>query len=434
MTGGMSCLEHLSIRVSRIFSGSVHSQPMREMPMVFVGIDWAEAHHDVCLLDAEGMVLGKRRIADGLEGVRRLHELVAEHADEPEQVVVGIETDRGLLVQALVAARYQIYAINPLAVTRYRDRHTVSRAKSDPGDAKVLADLVRTDRHNHRPVAGDSELADAVKVLARAHQNLVWSRQRQVNQLRNLLREFYPAALEAFGTDLAGVDAVAILERAPTPYQGRSISQAKIVSALRKAGRERNLEVKAAEIQACLRAPQLQPPQLVARAYGHSVASIVRLLRQMNLELATLEAEVGASFEMHPDAEIYLSLPGLGKVLGARVLAEFGDDRTRFDHPKSRKNYAGTSPITRASGTRRVVLARFVGNRRLADACHLWAFASLQRSAGARHYYGQLRARGQTHHQALRALANRLVGILHGCLGHRQHYREEVAWPALAAA
>ena len=182
--------------------------------MVFVGVDWAEAHHDLCLVDEQG----KRRIPDGLQGVRRLHELVCEHAEEPEQVV-GIETDRGLLVRALLAAGYQVYAVNPLAVSRYRDRHTTSRAKSDAGDAKLLADLVRTDRHNHRPIAGDSELAGAIQVLARAHQNLVWSRQRHVNQLRNTLREFYPGALEAFSTDLAGVDAVTILERAPTPHR-----------------------------------------------------------------------------------------------------------------------------------------------------------------------------------------------------------------------
>jgi transposase len=166
--------------------------------MVFVGVDWAEAHHDICVVDEAGKVLGKRRVPAGLEGVRQIHELVAAQAEQPEQVVVGIETDRGLLVGALLAAGYQVYAINPLSASRYRERHVTSRAKSDPGDAKVLADLVRTDRHNHRPVAGDSELAEAVKVLARAHQDLVWSRQRFVNRLRNTLREFYPAALAAF--------------------------------------------------------------------------------------------------------------------------------------------------------------------------------------------------------------------------------------------
>jgi len=170
---------------------------------IYVGIDWAEAHHDICVLDESGSVLAKRRIAEGLEGVGQLHALLADHASEPNQVVIGIETDRGLLVGALLAAGYQVYAINPLAASRYRERHVTSGAKSDPGDARVLADLVRTDRPNHRPVAGDSELAASLQVLARAHQNLIWSRQRLVNQLRNNLREYYPAALAAFGTELA---------------------------------------------------------------------------------------------------------------------------------------------------------------------------------------------------------------------------------------
>lgn len=398
--------------------------------MVFVGVDWAEAHHDVCVIDEAGKVLGKRRVPDGLEGVRQIHELVAADAEQPQQVVVGIETDRGLLVGALVAAGYQVYAINPLSASRYRERHVTSRAKSDSGDAKVLADLVRTDRHNHRPVAGDSELAEAVKVLARAHQDLVWSRQRFVNRLRNTLREFYPAALEAFA-DLDSPEALAVLERAPTPWQGRQLSQAKITSALQRAGRERNLEQRVAQIQGAFRSEQLRAPARVGSAYGVVVKSTVTVLKQMNQELAELEAELSQSFEGHPDAEIYRSLPGLGVVLSARVLAEFGDDPNRFDHPKSRKAYAGTAPITKASGTRQVVLARVARNKRLADACYLWAFSSLARSAGARRYYDVLRGRGQTHHQALRALGNRWVGILHGCLRHRSTYSEEVAWPAL---
>ena len=398
--------------------------------MIFVGIDWAEAHHDICLVDDAGQVLAKRRVAEGLEGVGKLHALIAEHAEEPASVVVGIETDRGLLVGSLLAAGYQVFAINPLAASRYRDRHATSGAKSDPGDARVLADLVRTDRHKHRPVAGDSELAEAVKVLARAHQGLIWTRQRQVNQLRNALREFYPGALTAF-EDLDAPDAIAILEQAPTPSRGRALSRAKIASALRRAGRERNLEAKETRIQTQLRQSQLEAPALVAQAYGQSVAASVAVIKQLSLQIAALEKELATSFETHPDAEIYLSLPGLGRVLGARAMAEFGDDRTRFAHPKARKNYAGTAPITKASGTRQVVLARVARNRRLADACYQWAFSSLATSKGARHRYDSLRARGQTHHQALRALGNRLVGILHGCLVKRQAYSEDLAWSTL---
>jgi len=167
-------------------------------------------------MNDSGAKLASRRLPEGLAGIGRLHELIAEHAEDPTQVVIGIETDRGLWVDALTAAGYQMFAINPLAVARYRDRHHVSGAKSDPSDAKLLADLVRTDRHNHRRIAGDSGAAEAIKVLARAHQNLIWARTRHTNGLRSALREYYPAALEAF-EDLADRDALAILGRAPTP-------------------------------------------------------------------------------------------------------------------------------------------------------------------------------------------------------------------------
>jgi transposase len=156
--------------------------------MIFAGVDWAEAHHDVLLVNAEGRRLAGGRLPEGVEGIARFHELAARHADDPGQVVIGIETDRGLFVAALVAAGYQVFAVNPLSTSRYRDRHSVSGAKSDPGDAKILADMVRTDRHNHRPAAADTDLAGAVKVLARAHQSMIWSRRRQANQLRSALR------------------------------------------------------------------------------------------------------------------------------------------------------------------------------------------------------------------------------------------------------
>lgn len=399
--------------------------------MVFVGIDWAEKHHDVRILDGEGEVLAKGRVADGIDGIAQLHGMVASHVDEPEEAIVGIEIDRGLLVGALLAAGYQVFAINPLSVDRYRDRHSTSGAKSDPGDAKVLADIVRTDRHNHRQVAGDTDLAEVVKVLARAHQSFVWQRQRHVNRLRNALREFYPQALEAFGTDLADRDAVAVLAIAPTPDLGRRLAHSKIASALRRAGRQRGVEARAEQIQAALRSEQLQAPMTVARAYGTVVASLVALIAGLNEQISALERELEGAFEKHPDAKILRSLPGLGTVLGARVLAEFGDDRTRYVDARARKNYAGTSPITKASGTRRVVLARFARNERLYDACHLWAFSSLTKSPGARAYYDHQRSRGKTYNQALRALANRLVGILHGCLRHRRCYEESVAWPGL---
>jgi transposase len=326
--------------------------------VLFVGLDWAEEHHDVAVMAETGRVVAARRVPEGLAGLRVLHELLADQVQDPAEVVVGTETDRGLFVGALVAAGYRVYAVNPLAVSRYRDRHQVSGAKSDTGDAKVLADLVRTDRHNHRPVAGDSELAEAVKVLARTHQSLVWTRQRQVNQLRSLLREFYPGALAAFGTDLGGRDALAVFQVAPTPTLGRGLSQARLAAVLGRAGRQRRVQDRAAELQAALRAPQLAASPVVAEAYCAAVTALVEVIGTLNHQLEQLTSQLDHRFETHPDAEIVRSLPGLGLVLGARVVAEFGDDPTRYGHPKARKSYAGTAPITRASGKRQLVVAR----------------------------------------------------------------------------
>jgi len=395
--------------------------------MIFVGDDWAEAHHDVHVMNEAGDRLAARQLPEGLDGIRRFHELVAAFVDDPGEVVVGIETDRGLWVQALAAAGYEVYAINPLAVARYRDRHNVAGAKSDAGDAKVLADVVRTDRHNHRPTAGDSPGAEAIKVLARGHQNLIWARTRHTNQLRNALREYYPAALEAFA-DLADRDALAVLGRGPTPDAGAALSANQLRAALKRGGRQRNIERRAAEIQAALRVEQLAAPSALAHAFAATTKATVGIISELNHQIAELESALEDRFEQHPDADIYLSLPGLGDVLGARVLGEFGDDPDRYATAKSRKNYAGTSPLTVSSGKKRAVLAPHVRNRRLHDAVDQWAFCSLSASTGCRAFYDQRRATGDLHHQALRTLGNRLVGILHGCLRNHTHYHEHTAW------
>jgi Transposase/Transposase IS116/IS110/IS902 family len=409
--------------------------------MLFVGDDWAQDHHDVYLMDEAGTQVAARRLPEGLAGVGQLHDLVAGHGDDPGQVVVGIEKDHGLWVGALVASGYQVYAINPMAVARYRDRHRVSGAKSDAADAKLLADLVRTDRHNHRPLDGDSDDAEAIKVLARAHQNLIWLRARQVATLRAGLLEYYPAALQAFpnlGDRDRDRDALAVLGRAPTPDQGARLSLSKIGAALKAGGRKRNIEEKVQEIQAVLRAQQLAAPAAVTAAYGAATRATVNILLELTDQISAVETELAQHFRAHPDADIYLSLPGLGVILSARVLGEFGDDPNRFTTAKCRKNYAGTSPLTVASGRKHAVLARHVRNQRLYDALDRWAFAALKCSPGARAFYDQHRAAGDTHHQALRALANRLVGILHGCLRHHTLYNEDTAWahrtPAPAAA
>jgi hypothetical protein len=399
--------------------------------VLFIGDDWAEAHHDIEIEDETGRMLARRRLPEGLAGITRLHELVAEHLDptaEPDQVLIGIETERGPWVQALLAAGYVVFAINPLQVARYRERHSPSGAKSDAADAHLLAEIIRLDRAHHRRIAGDSEIAEHVKIAARAHQTMIWSRVRQVNTLRSLLREYYPAAVAAFGTDLASRDALAVLTAAPSPELGRRLSQSRIETLLRRAGRQRNVSSTAATIRAALRSEQLAARPGVIGAYTASASALLAVLTAMAAHTEVLAGQVEQGFGQHPDAEIYRSQPGLGDILGARVLAEFGDDPDRYVDAKARKNYSGMSPITKASGTERVVLARYARNRRLGDALFLQAYSALRTSPGARALYDHQRARGATHYQALRTLANRLVGILHGCLRSHTLYDEHLAW------
>ena len=410
--------------------------------MLFVGDDWAEDHHDVEVVDEAGRVLTRRRLPEGLEGVTRLHALIAEQmpddwADlEPGeaagQVKVGIETDRGPWVGALVAAGYEVFGINPLSVARYRERHSTSGAKSDAADAHLLAEIVRLDRAHHRPVAADSDEGEAIKLTARTHQSLIWDRTRHVLRLRSTLREYFPAALHAF-EDLDAPEALELLATAPDPDQAARLSTTTISAALSRAHR-RHVEDRAHELRTILRAQELRQPPVLQNAYAAVVASEVAVITTLNTQINRLGAVVADHFGRHRDAEIYTSLPGLGVILGARILGEFGDDPDRYRDAKARKNYAGTSPITKASGTKKIVLARYARNRRLGDALQQWAFCSMRGSPGARAYYQQLRSRNIGHQAALRQLANRLVGILHGCLKTHTTYDENTAWAHIQAS
>jgi transposase len=396
---------------------------------LFAGDDWAEDHHDIEVMDAAGKVLAKRRLPGGAAGMSQLHELIGrflpEDADEVE-VVIGIETDRGPWVAALVAAGYTVFPVNPLQASRYRERHGVSGAKSDQGDSHMLADMVRTDSHQLRPAAGDSPEAAGVKVVARTHKTLIWDRTRQVQRLRHQLREYFPAAIEAF-EDLDAPDVLELLGKAPDPARAARLTRAQISAALKRA-RRRNIADKTDAILAALRGEHLTQPAALTVAYAATVRSLVAVITTLNEQARLLEEQVKEHFGRHPDAEIYQSQPGIGAILGARVLGEFGDDPRRYVSAKSRKNYGGTSPITRASGKKKVVAARFIRNDRLIDALMSWAFASLNASPGARAFYDQQRAKGLEHNDALRRLANRLVGILHGCLKTRTLYDEATAW------
>jgi Transposase/Transposase IS116/IS110/IS902 family len=398
--------------------------------LLFVGDDWAEDHHDVCLQDGAGRVLAARRLPEGVAGIARLHELVAGHldGDDPGQVVLAIETGRGPWVRALVAAGYRVYAVNPKQAARHRETVAVSGKKDDTFDAAALADMARTRRHQLRAVAADSDEAEAVKVAARAHQKLVWERTRHALRMRSALREYFPAALEAYAElTLTGPDTLELLAKAPDPAAAARLTITQISAVLRRA-RRRDVAGKAERIQAALRERHLGQSEVVTEAYAASVTAAAAVIAVLNEQIKTMEARVESLFRRHPDAAVYLSQPGIGVITGARMLGEFGDAPGQYADAKARRNYASTSPLTIASGKKKTVHARYIHNDHLVNAMHDQAFSAISASPGARAYYDELRARNIDHTDALRRLANRQAGILHGCLKTGTAYDEHTAW------
>ena len=402
---------------------------------VFCGIDWAEDHYDLALVDQAGVVLTERRINDDSIGYQLLLALLAEHGDDQvEPIPVAIETPRGLVVACLRRTGRQVYAINPLSVARYRERHSVARTKSDRIDAQLLANILRTDRAAHRPLPADSELAQAVAVLARAQQDAVWNRQQVANQLRSLLREYYPAFLEAFQDrrpgGLAHPDACAVLAIAPTPTQAARLTRPQLQAALRRAGRQRGITAVSVRLQAIFRRTWLHQLLLVENAMGRQSLALLKQLEAAAQAADDLAEATRVVFQQHPQVAIFTSFPGLGELPAARLLAEIGDDSTRFADARGLKAYAGAAPVTRASGKRLVVLHRKVKNQRLASVGYLWTFAALRLSTGARAHYDRRRVAGDRHTAAQRHLFNRFLGCLYYCLQTGQTYAEDQAFPA----
>ena len=403
---------------------------------VFCGIDWAEDHHDIALVNRDGQLLARRRISDDAAGLATLLGLLADHGDHGDALIpVAIETPRGLLTSCLRATGRQVYPINPMAVARYRDRHSIAGRKSDHGDAVVLANILRTDAHAHRSLPADTELAQAIAVLARAQQDAVWARTAAHNKLRSHLREYYPGFLAAFADARGGITrpgARAILAAAPTPATAAKLTSSQLQALLKRAGRKRGISAEAARLREAFRAPQMRQPPLVEEAMGHQALALLRQLDAACTSADDLEQAAIESFNQHPDAEIITSFPGLGPLTGARVLAEIGDDRSRFQDAKGLKAYAGAAPITRASGKTTAVLHRRVKNQRLAATGYTWAFATLTASPGARAHYDRRRADGDRHAAAQRNLFGRLLSCLHHCLATSQHYDEKTAFPTPA--
>jgi transposase len=406
---------------------------------LFCGIDWAEAHHDVAIVDENGQLVVKKRIADDPTGLAQLVELFAEVGDgAADPIPVAIETPRGLLVASLRATGRPVYSINPLAVARYRERHSVARAKSDHADAMTLANILRVDAHLHRRLPADSELCQAIAGLARAHQDATWRRINAHNELRSMLREFFPTFLATFirrfPLGIASPEARAVLAIAPTPGAAAKLSTNRIAAALRRAGRSRGIDHAAAEITTALREPQMRHLPQVEAAMGKQTSALLAALNTACAGVEDLGQAAAAAFQKHPDYAIITSFPGLADSTGARVLAEIGDDRSRFIDARALKAYAGSAPITRASGKSVSITRRRIKNDRLAAAGWIWAFGAATHCRPAGEHYRRRREHGDRHAAAQRHLFNKLIGQLHYCLQNQQPYDEAKAFPASMTA
>jgi Transposase len=279
---------------------------------LFCGIDWAEAHHDVAIINEDGQLVAKRRIPDDPAGFTQLVEMLCQAGDNDDAPVpVAIETPRGLLVAALRATGRAVYAINPLAVARYRERYSVARSKSDHADAMTLANILRVDAHLHRPLPADSELSKAIAVLARGHQDAIWARIKAIQHLRSLLREFYPTFLAIFTarftSGIASPEARAVLAIAPTPADASRLSVSRVAAALRRAGRSRGIEQTAVEIKDGLRKTQLHQPVQVEKAMGRHALALLAALDTACANVDELGQASAELFATHPDYEVITS-------------------------------------------------------------------------------------------------------------------------------
>ncbi|MFF0659607.1 IS110 family transposase [Micromonospora tulbaghiae] len=408
------------------------------MVAVACGIDWAQDHHDVAIVDETGVVVASVRINDDAAGLSQVLALLTEHDPTGGKLPVAIETSQGLLVAGLRAAGRQVFAINPLAVSRYRDRYRASRGKSDAFDAMVLANILRTDATAHRQLPADSELLQSLRVLTRAQQDAAWDQVTLTNRIRTLLRMFFPAALAAFERGgrhrLDSPAARVILAAAPTPAAAAALTPTELAELLRTAGRQRGIAAEADKLHGILRSEQMRQPAAVEQAMGLHLQGLVRQLDAVCQTLQQLEQRIDEVFTAHPDAKIVTSIPGLGVQLGARLLAEIGDDRGRFADARALRAFAGAAPVTRASGKSSFVHARRAKNDRIAATGYVWALAAVRHDSHWNARYRSRRAAGDRHVAALRRLFHLMLGKLYHCLRHNTLYDPGKAFAEPAAA
>jgi transposase len=376
--------------------------------MWYVGLDWADTHHDVEVLDEAGQRVGARRFAHSHEGLNELKQFVLSIADSPENLACIVETNHGLLLTFLLEAGIPVYPVNPKTANQLRK---AAGAKTDQIDAHLLAKIGRLDLAELRRLEPDSPIVAELKTLTRDQDALIQTQTRLVNQLTACLKEYYPAALHLFAK-LQQRSALVFLQAYPTPQAAQAATLAEITATLRT-GKHTNPTTAAPKIFEEVHRPQLVANPVIVRAKQRLMLSLVKQLLVVIEDIATYDKEISTLFLTHKDQEIWRSLPRAGKRLAPRLLAEWGDDRARYADATSVQSLAGTAPVPFQSGNYAKAHKRFACLKPLRNALHQFAWQSTMKEEWARDYYQRKRAEGKTHSMAIRALANVWVRIIY---------------------
>ena len=385
---------------------------------MFVGIDWAKESHDVCVVDTTGKIRGRATVAHSREGFDELARHLGRWAEQG-QIIVGIERPEGRLVDRILEGGYPIVVIPTFAMKDLRRRYAVGGAKSDPGDAYVIADVARTDGHRLRRLEPLSEQTKALRSVVRARDDLVHQRVAVGNQLRSCLEAYWPGAAVIFA-DVCSEIALAFVERYPTSESAARLGEVRLGSFLKKAGYSGRRS--AAELLDRLRSAPAGVCGVEAEARADAVRSMVRVMRSLNRSIKDLERAVLAHLGEHPDAEVFTSLPRSGQINAAQMLAEWGDCREAYPEPDAVSMLGGLCPVTHASGKHRDVSFRWACNKRLREAITTFADNSRHASPWAAKIYRRAIARGCDHPHAVRILARAWVRVIWRCWQDRRPY------------
>jgi transposase len=385
----------------------------------FVGLDWASQAHAVCVLDATGQVCWRSSAAHSADGLAELLRRLARFGP-PAALGIAIERPSGLVVDTLTDAGYRVVPIHPNALKASRARYSAAGSKSDPGDAFILADLLRTDGHRFRPLQPLADDTRALRALVRGRDDLVAARVALANQLRALLDRFWPGAAAIFA-DVDSPIALTFLSRYPTPHSAERLGEKRLARFLVQhayCGRR-----PAPELLARLRsAPIARTGELEAEASGEVVRALVAVLLPLVTQIQQLSTAIAAALPQHPDGPLLQSFPRSGSVNAAQILAELGDDRRRFATDEQLAAEGGVAPVTRESGKHRGVGFRWACNKRLRQALTTFADHSRHASPWAAAIYAAARRRGCHHPHAIRVLARAWVRVLWRCWQDRRPY------------